>query len=296
MVKEATYFAYRYFLIPNKQKPLFSESTSSSRERKEKLREIFKGLETGNREHEIGEREYILYLSAKFSDDLYLCKFAIEKSITRHKPENEDIEDIKEPDYPFIYFFVDLNHQLFLIEKNTTVMQKVEYTAKKIEKFMKKEVEKYDFSFKLEEITFEKRFWDFVEKSDGIFELGLRLNSPNLFGGKLGTEELLEDIHDSLNNTESEFGFINEEGNLSVKEEDLEDFIKYITQGGGQWKLDAELEGNRKKVTSKASDNIKSFTLPRELEEQLSEGLKKQVKKEIEKIDDIIEEDGSHKK
>ena len=290
MSKSSKFYAYRYFVIPNNQIAMFAEYKAE--EKNNLIKDIFNKLKKVNRiEHILNNRKNILYATHKFSDDLYLCKFAIEHYITKHEETEDDIKNVKDQDFPYIYILVDLKRQIILFEKNTNVIQKMSTTKNKFENWIKKEINDYDFSFKLEKIVYEYEFWEYVKKSDNIYELNLNLNSPNLFEGLNKANKLLKKINGLFNNTETDVTLENEDGDLVVEKENVGGFIKYTSAGGGSWNLTADYEGKKQTFKSKNDENAKTCELPKDIEEKISDDLKRQINREIMKIEDIIDVD-----
>lgn len=286
MRDEAEFQAYRYFLIPNKQRSLFSEDDID--EKNVIIQEFLDSLKEKRQEYSLNNQSHILYLVGEVYRDLYLLKFAIEKSVTIHEAENNDIKNIKEPDYPYIYVFVDLEHQIILFEKKTSVLRRTATAANKLQNCIRKELEGYDFSLELEKITYERTFWDYVSQADSIYELDLSLNAPNLFNAGMEAEEVLQVVNDNLNNTRSEFRFENDEGNLQLEEDQIGSYIIYASSGGGSWTVRVEIDGEPKKLKSKEEGNTKSINLPKNLEERLEEGIGEMVKEKVDDVDEII--------
>jgi len=231
------FFAFRYFLVPFKQKTLFSSEIEN---KNDIMRNIFKEIEKTNKiTHKIPNKfnkKHTLYFTHKFSNDIYLCKFSHEKQITKHEEINDDIQSTKDIDLPFIYLIIDLQRQIILFQKNTSTFRRITTAANKFKKWTEIEIKNFDFSFKIEEITYENTFWDYVDKSTEIYNLNLHLNSPNLFEGKLKAEDLLKKLKGFFNNTETDINLENEEGKLTLKKDILKSFIKYIAGGGGKWR------------------------------------------------------------
>lgn len=238
------------------------------------------------------DRRNIIYYSNEIAKDIHLFKLAKETKRILHEEGDTDVTPLEESDYPFLYLIIDFERQIFLIQKNTSVFKDVSTVKNRIENLLKEKLENFDYRILFEEITNESVFWDYIDESSAIYELNLKLNSPNLFGGFIESEELLKKINSLFNNTSTDIKFKNEKGKLKVIKKNIQGFIKYITGGGGEWELRSNFSGRTRRIKSK--DSIKTIVLPNTIEKAKED--KQNVIKEIKNIDDILGDEPSGKK
>lgn len=261
------FYAFRYFLIANDQISIYHNMIKDKRSI---IKDIFIGLEKNNKIIKILEdRKYILCLTDKVSENIYLCKFAKENHFTKFEEKENDIEDIPDYDYPFVYLIIDLYHQIILMQEKSSVFRHIATAKNKLIEWVTQGTEMFDYNFKIDEITHEHLFWNYVDNSEGIFEVNLKMKSPNLFEGWLDSNKLLKKLREIFNNTETNLKLNNENGKLKIDREVLESFIKYITGGGGEWKLKAKFNGIIQ--TLKSKDCIKIVNMPKESENNVIE-------------------------
>lgn len=281
MEKPIKLYAFRYFIIPFDQ---VSIDQLQFTDKNDIMRGIFSNLiEKKKLENTHRNKRYILYYSESLAKELILCKFAREKIITKYEEGEMDLEQVQDHDFPYIYIVVDLNRQIILLEYRSNFAT-IDDAKNVLCSWLNKLVEKYDFTLSLEEITYEKDFWKTVEDSDELYNLEMKMKSPNLFGGRIEAEELLKELNASYNNTESTIKLTNDKGRLRITSEKLQSYIKYIANGGGEWLLTLKSSGERRRKKIRSKSNIKTIEL------SADEDLKnpKIIIEEISKIDDIM--------
>ncbi|WP_028992216.1 hypothetical protein [Thermoanaerobacter thermocopriae] len=117
----------------------------------------------------------ILFLTRKYNNHLYLCKFASEKIRKKHGPTEDDIKIFLELDYPFVYIVFDLKRQLILVQHKSSVFQDRNTAINRIRGIFVPRTRIYGYNFTIEPVTFENFFWDHVEKAQKIYEVALSL-------------------------------------------------------------------------------------------------------------------------
>ena len=254
-----SFAAFRYFIVPNEQISLFD---TVEEKRNEAVTSLFEKITTEHKlTYELKGHKHILVFNRKIAKDVFLCKFSKEENITLFQEGEFDIENVVNTNLPFVYLVFDIKRQIILIQLKTSVFKSVEATKNKLEKCMEIEFVRYGFTVKIDEITDEANFWTFVDNSDGVIEIELELNSPNLFGGHVNINEMLKLINNEYNNTQTTFKVKNEKGKLSLKKlnESLQSALKYISGGAGRWKMKYLKDGQQKKAESK--HNIKKISI-----------------------------------
>ncbi len=236
MNQNANFLAFRYFLVPVSEQMTINQLTVE--EKGLMMKQIFTILEQSNKlSHKIRERKYILYLKEKITEEIYLCKFAKEIFRTKYNEGEHDIESTQEQEFPYVYAIINLRRQIILIQSKSAVFRELSTVKNIVEDWFYNEIGwRFDYIFKLDEITNEHIFWDYIQESESIFEVDLRMKSPNLFGGRLEVSSLLKQINFTFNNTESTLKLKNEQGKLKIDKENLDDAVKYIT--GGWWRME----------------------------------------------------------
>jgi len=284
------FYAFRYFLVANDQVSIYHNMIKDKREI---IENIFKDLEKQNKISKIlGDRRFILCLSYKISKDIYVCKFAKEKHFTKFEESEYDIKDIDDCDYPFVFLIVDVRNQIILIQHKSNVFRHISTAKNKLQEWIMFNTEMYDYNFKLDEITHEHIFWDYVKSAENIFEVNLKMKSPNLFDGWIDANEVLAILRGIFNNTETNIKLSNEKGKLKIEKKSLDSIIKYITDCGGEWRLKAKLNGVIRSLRSK--ECIKIVQIP-EISDDNFDGIKKVIMEKLNEVEDILGGRGDEK-
>lgn len=277
--------AFRYFIIPTDQISVYQMQLI---DKKEIMHNFFKTIEEQLKITKyIKDKKHILYFTHRFSDTLYLCKYVKEINFKNLKEGETDILEENESNFPFVFLIFDLNRQIILVQQKTSLFRNLNAFKNSFENWFMLGVEMYDHYFKLEAITYEQAFWNYVNSAEAIYELELLMNSPNLFGGKVTADSILKEIKDEYNNTETQLKFRNTKGKLKVTHSNAHHFIKYITGGGGSWKL--RIHRNNKIRTYNSSQNVKKVELPYNIDQMKNE-IKVTIQSELSKIDEIMED------
>ena len=285
--------AFRYFIVPSDQLSFFD---TVEEKRKEALKSFFNEIERQKKiTYELAGRKHILVFNKKISDYIYVCKFGKEVSETICRESDTDIENTIEPNFPFVYTIIDVKKQIILIEIKTSVFASVITTKNKIQECFNISFALRGFDVILEEITEESDFWTYIESSEGVYEVSLKLNSPNLFGGKIDTNEMLKEVQQEYNNTHLIFTLCSEKAKLWLKKTNkgLNNALKYISAGAGRWSLTTISNGQKQKYESE--HNIKKVSL-RDIDpvgDDLENEISQEIISAINNIETIIMEDKS---
>jgi hypothetical protein len=263
MINDMVFFAYRYFVVPLEDQITMRQLIIENKN--QLVIDFFNRTQSQKATFTVNNRKNIIYFSSKIGDNIYLFKLAKETHRTLYQEGETDITNSEELDYPFVYFIVDYHKQIVLIQKNTSVFKKVDTIKTRIENLLNEQVFEFDYGVFFEEITDENAFWEYINESSSIYELKLKLNSPNLFGGLIESEEFLKKLNVLFNNTSTDIKFKNEKGKLKIFKENIEGFIKYITGGGGEWELNSVFKGKLQRIKSKK--NVKTIVVPRDINE-----------------------------
>ncbi len=277
------FYTYRYFLISAEQIAFYEKPET---EKYRIMYEFFDALLINKKiDRFIGRKRCILYITHKYDENIFLCKYAKEQSMRKFQEGESDIESTVESNFPFIYLIFDLQRQIILIHNKSSVFENVNAAKNSIQKFFQKTTYIHNYNFTIDEVSYEQAFWECISGAEGIFELTFSLKAPNLFGGILATNEFLKRIKEIYNSSETEIKYKNEQGKLSVEKDEVDDVIKYITSGGGRWTLKARK--NRRKRIFKSSDNVKKVSIANNLEVDPNITYKN-INELIKEIDDLL--------
>lgn len=253
MRQTSTYATFRYFIIPTDQASIFD---IASEKRQEAVQSFFRTLENDKKiSCDIFSTKHILVFNKSINEHVYIYKFANQVDEIVYKESATDIENFIEHYCPFVYLIVDTKKQIILVELNSSVYRSVITTKNKLEKFFNNFFFTKGFTVSLKEITDENDFWTYIDSSDGIFEVSLKLNSPNLFGSKFNTNELLKLVQNTYNNTSATIKLSNDEPVLHIDKQDekLSDALQYIAGGAGEWCIVGCFQGSKKRIKSNHS-------------------------------------------
>lgn len=253
--------AYRYFIVPNEQLSLFDEVEEK---RKTAIQCFFSDLiQKKKQSWEINGRKYLLIFNCQLSDMVYICKFSMETKKTIFVESDFDIENIAEVDYPFIYVIIDTRRQIVLFELKTSAFSSLNVAKDKLKTCFEIIFSPHGFEVLFEEIVDSNTFWTFVNDSQGIYEVSMKLNSPNLFGGFNDTNDMLKDISKTYNNNQTMIRISANKPNLTNINQNnkaLKDAVEYASGGGGEWTLTTSSKENIRK-TYKSKHNIRKVAV-----------------------------------
>lgn len=242
------YYCFRYFVIEtNSQRSIFQDLEN----KKELIRKILMELKDKKKiESLVKNKRCLLYYVKDIDEQIFITKFSKEKHIVTHDARTDDIVEQDLPDYPFIYMLISLDRQIVLLENKSSVFISPFSAQRCIENFFTNFVKQNDYLVKLDEIQYEDKFWEIVERAEQIYSLKLNLKSPNIFGARYKANEFLKEQREYYNNTEMNVELKNDEGNLTLLRENLEDFIKYISAGGGRYLILLKEKGIYQRIKS----------------------------------------------
>lgn len=288
MKKINSFAAYRYFIVPTEQVSIFE---ILDEKRKYTVVEFFNNLELQKKLiYEIDRRKHYIVYNHRIAENVYICKFCRELNETIYREGDTDIENVTELNLPFVYLIIDIAKQIILVEVKTSVFPSLNTIKNKLQTFFNLSFFQHGFDVFIEEITDEGNFWNYIDSSQGVYEVSLKLNSPNLFGGKIDTNEMLREINNEYNNTQVTFKLYNEKGKLSLLKNNnaLRNALKYISGGAGEWSLTVIFNGLKKKYKSK--NNIKKVSIT-DIESK-DDNLTKEIMKTINTVETVLTNDG----
>lgn len=133
-------------------------------------------------------------------------------------------------------------------------------------------------------------FWQLVAESDQIFGLEMKLLSPNLFDANKTAREALSALKTLFSQDVLTVSLKNEAGHLSIPANPTDNYIDYISEGEGEWKITRGMKGRKKTFSS--SDNIKTVDIEIRDDQELEEvSIDEDAAALIEKLEALIEPD-----
>ncbi len=146
---------------------------------------------------------------------------------------------------------IDTDRQILLIDGSIKELDIAFMAVNLFEKELRDKVRSYGYSFNVRELPSAEKFWNHIEDSENIYELSLVLNTPNMFGGNQETKDLLKKVKEAVNIEEVEVVFRNKDGLLKVIKKTIGDYLRYIFQIGGSYRLIIGKDGIKETKTSK---------------------------------------------
>ena len=282
--------AFRYFIVPCEQMSLFD---TVEEKRATAVNSFFSQLaEMKKRNWEIKGKKHLLVCNTKLSEDIFICKFSKETTKTIFKESDDDIENVDEPDYPFIYVIFDTARQIALIELKTSVFSSLNQAKEKLKVCFQKTFTLFGFEVLFEEITDSSTFWNFVSDSYGVYDLTLTLNSPNLFGGFSNTNEMLKTIKETYNNSQTTIKLSSKNPNITNLTQQntlLNDAIDYASAGGGEWSLTVAAK-DKEKRTIKSKHNVRKVSVRKIHPKQDQKDIEDDIRKALDRVETLLKE------
>ena len=205
---------------------------------------------------------------------------------------DDDIENVDEPDYPFIYVIFDTARQIALIKLKTSVFSSLNQAKEKLKVCFQKTFTLFGFEVFFEEITDSSTFWNFVSDSYGVYDLTLTLNSPNLFGGFSNTNEMLKTIKETYNNSQTTIKLSSKNPNITNLTQQntlLNDAIDYASAGGGEWSLTVAAT-DKEKRTIKSKHNVRKVSVRKIHPKQDQKDIEDDIRKALDRVETLLKE------
>ncbi len=249
--KRSPFYAYRYLVTPKSEQVTITQQLNKSKE--ELMIDTVERLATKTKTEWIkGTKRYLFYGFQK-EKNINIMKYARETSENIYIEGDNDIEiqGIKEAKYVFV--IIDTEHQIILLERNISVFQSTTNSIDVLAQFFRNIMLEYDYVVNIYPLVSKKKFWNYVDSADEIFELSLVMNAPNMpFFGNKDTRDILKIIKETTNNEEFDIAFKNKEGNLKIEKNALGSWIDYVREVGGKYFLKFKKNGV---VETKTSEN-----------------------------------------
>jgi hypothetical protein len=255
--KRSPFFAYRYLVTPTSEQVSIFQELNKSKE--ELMTDIISDLALNTKSEWTKGNKRFLFYGFQHKEDIYIIKFARETNENIYIEGDDDIEirGIKEAKY--VYLIVDTKHQIVLIEKNVSVFQHIESSVNTLADYFRSQMRNFDYVVNIYPLVSKKKFWNYVDSAEEIYELSLEMNAPNmaLFGNS-DTRNVLQQIKETTNNEVFDISFKNKEGQLKVLREALGGYIDYVREVGGKYLLKFKRNGIRETKSSE-TDTAKIY-------------------------------------
>ena len=118
----------------------------------------------------------------------------------------------------------------------------------------------YNHNVFVEGVTKKDAFWNIIKDHTKFYRLHLRLVSPNILETNIKAREALGALQDLFGQEEVDIELRNDAGALAIPQNMVEDYIDYIENGEGSWKITTEGEKGGKKTHS-SLENTKTVQL-----------------------------------
>jgi hypothetical protein len=256
-IKRSPFYAFRYLVTPISEQLSIVQQLNKSKE--ELMFDIVENLAKDAKTEWIKRSKRFLFYGSQSKDSIHIIKFAKESNNNIYIEGDDDIEVKGIKNAKYVYLIIDIEHQIILIERNSTVFNSTEYAIKIISEFFREKMREYDYVVNIYPLASKKKFWNYVDAADEIFELSLVLNAPNMaFFGNKDTREVLQMIKETTNNEEFDIAFKNKEGKLKIVKETLGGWVDYVREVGGKYILKFAINGVEDTKTSE-NDTAKTF-------------------------------------
>jgi len=265
--KRSPFFAYRYLVTPISDQITITQELNKPKE--ELMREYIEKLSTSVKTEWIkGNKRYLFYGSQNF-ENVYIIKYARESTENIYIEGEDDIEIEKIKATKFVYLNIDTIHQVILLERNKSVFSSPRNCISVLADFFREYMREYDYVVNIYPLVSKRKFWNYVDSADEIYELTLVLNAPNMpFFGHEDTRDVLQQIKDTTNNEEFDIALKNKEGKLKILREALGGWIDYVREVGGRYILKFSKNGSSETKTSE-TDTAKTY-IPRKKSEKFN--------------------------
>lgn len=270
--KRSPFFAFRYLVTPRSEQISMFQQLNKSKE--ELMSDIIRDLAINVKSEWTKGSKRFLFYGFQHKDNLYIIKFARETNENLYIEGDDDIEirGIKEAKY--VYLIIDTIHQIILIERNVSVFQQIDSSVKILAEYFRSQMRNFDYVVNIYPLVSKKRFWNYVDSAEEIYELSLEMNAPNmpLFGNS-DTRSVLKQIKETTNNEVFDISFKNKEGRLKVLRAVLGGYIDYVREVGGKYLLKFKRNGIRETKSSE-TDTAKTYIERKKTEKYSEEELK----------------------
>lgn len=255
--KRSPFFAFRYLVTPISSQISITQQLNKKKEIL--ISEIIENLSNSRKtEWTNGNKRYLFY-GSQSKGNVHIIKFAKETNEKLYIEGDDDIEiqGIKEAKY--VYLIIDTKNQIILIERNVSIFSSINSSIKVLAGYFREKMKEFDYVVNIYPLATKRKFWNYVESADEIFELSLVMNAPNMaFFGHEDTREVLLQIKEATNNEEFDLSFKNKEGNLKIAKNTIGKWVDYVREVGGKYLLKFAVNGEKETRSSK-NDTVKTY-------------------------------------
>ena len=230
--------------------------------------------------------KFILYYQEELLPGVFCFELAKEETQSIPTEGETKVEETIINSTPYVYVVIDNNKdkQIVLIQDKTSVFSDVNTTRGKIEHFFNDKMRDHSISIVLLPISDNREFWHEVDNATVITELDIKLNGPNMFGGRFEAADFVGEIYKDFNITEVDIKLKNKGGKLKILRENVQSFIKLVASGGGSYVLKMKKNG---KLDSLKSDDL---TERKTFKENKAQDIDKdELKKKLDDLDKLNE-------
>jgi hypothetical protein len=276
------FYAFRYLVTPSdRQHSMIHEWEKASKE--ELMLRVFDDLMSKKKsDFLIKKKRFIVYGIQRKRNEVYVLKFAKEVKTKRYVEGPLDVEVKPNDGIGFIYLFVDPTRQIVLVQKKAKVFSGLETGVKYFETFLQDRMTHHHYTVKLQPLANTDKFWEAVATADGIYELSLTLNAPNMLFGSNAIREQLDELQKETNNDQVTIKLENRDGNLHVDKNIFGRFLEYIFTVGGRSKLVRRVGDSIETRTN--LDDIKSTRIDADPESTISDEEMKNISDKMKHI------------
>jgi hypothetical protein len=267
MANSTEYMTFRYSIIKESQMHMYAKELP-----KIKGMIIYSALQfnEGDREYQRYGVNYSFigfhYVQPKsysnFEENRYLIgKFAKLRKMQTGVRVPGNIVPQKQDDWVGSTTIVDTLTQHIFVEKNWK-FGKADIIEKVLSYGISKPIlDEYNCKVFVKGKTDESIFWEIVRDSTNIYNLCLKMVSPNILETNLRAREALTHLQEVFKQDEIDITLKNDSGDLKVPINPVADYIDYISEGEGSWKITSKGYLGPKRTHS-SLDNIQILEIP----------------------------------
>lgn len=258
MEESMIFYGFRGFITFPDQSSIFNINISNDADGKNKMfRHFFDFVQERQMINSLYQsRAYILIFKNKY-DDLIHCQLARKKKFNKRELVENVIVECEDNDYPYVNIFIDLKSQKFLVESKTLVFENYETCGKVLENIINNNLAGKDVKITLSQIMEEEKFWNYFNNDSKVYSIELNFVSPNIFGAEDAADALLKDAQENVGSEKVSLKFSNSEENLKPNKKGFASFIRYISAGGGNWKITVLSDNGRKEKIKSTTKSTK---------------------------------------
>jgi hypothetical protein len=277
------FYGFRGSITFPEQSNIYNYNLENNSKSKNKIfRDFFEMIEKTKKYESLYQNRVYYLIFKNIYGDLLHCQLARKKQFNKRVLIENNIIESEDDDYPYVNVFVDLVGQKFLIESNTQVFENYNTCGTVLENIINNNLREKDIVICLNQIVEEESFWNYFSNEEKIYNIEFRLTAPNMFDAEDDATIFLKEAEKNVGSNILNINFCNSEGKLKPNRIGIDSFIKYISAGGGSWKITRlGPNGKKEKISSQQKstkvivpisyDDLKNKSLT---EEQINEVLK----------------------